>query len=91
MLDVLLAAQASPPPIDPNAVVSNAQSLIFQLVGGIMAIGVIALIAGAFFHHERSIPKILGIAAMAVVAFIFIAFPTFPLALAEGIGDSLHL
>jgi hypothetical protein len=92
--DVALAVaglQASPPPIDPNAVISNAQTLVFQIVGGVMAIGVVVFVVHAFFHPERSITRIIGVAALAVVAFLFIAFPTFPLAIAEGIGNALHL
>ena len=85
------AFQASPPPIDPNAVISNAQTLVFQIVGGVMAIGVVVFIVHAFLHPERSIMRIIGVAALAVVAFLFIAFPTFPLAIAEGIGNALHL
>ena len=92
--DIALAVaglQASPPPIDPNAVISNAQTLVFQIVGGVMAIGVVVFVVHAFFHPERSITRIIGVAALAVVAFLFIAFPTFPLAIAEGIGNALHL
>lgn len=85
------AAQASPPPIDPNAIVSNAQTLVFQIVGGVMAIGVVVFVVHAFFHPERSIMRIIGVAALAIVAFLFIAFPSFPLAIAEGIGNALHL
>lgn len=85
------ASQASPAPIDPNAIISNAQTLVFQVVGGVMAIGVIVFIVHAFFHPERSITRIIGVAALAVVAFLFIAFPGFPLAIAEGIGNALHL
>ena len=56
-----------------------------------MAIGVVVFVVHAFFHPERSITRIIGVAALAVVAFLFIAFPTFPLAIAEGIGNALHL
>lgn len=81
------AVQASP--IDPTQIVKNAQGLLVQLVGGVMAIGVIVFVVHAFFHPERSIMRIIGIAALAVVAFLFIVFPSFPLDIATSIGQTL--
>lgn len=81
------AVQASP--INPSTVISSAQGLLVQLVGGVMAIGVIVFVVHAFFHPERSIMRIIGIAALAIVAFLFIVFPSFPLDIATSIGQTL--